>query len=183
MNTGFRKRRRGILAATSTLVVAAGIAVVSVAGAAEDTTIFVSDKSGTPCFATTPDQPPCAADPVSVTVETGDEVTWEFAGSTMPHNVAADPDSPSDAPDDDWKKFKTPGKGYHNPGEGGTDSYVFGKAGVYRYVCALHPKTMKGTITVTGEEVETHDPDDEDDEETPQTPSATATPTVIASAT
>ena len=46
MSTGFRKRRRGILAVTSTLAIAAGIAVVSVAGAAQDMKIYVSDTTG-----------------------------------------------------------------------------------------------------------------------------------------
>ena len=56
MNTGFRKRRRGILAVTSTLVVAAGIAAVSVAGAAQDVTVY-SAESGGPCFTTTQNKP------------------------------------------------------------------------------------------------------------------------------
>ena len=60
MNTGFRKRRRGILAATSTLVVAAGIAAVSVAGAAQEVTVY-SAETGGPCFTTTQNKPACDA--------------------------------------------------------------------------------------------------------------------------
>jgi plastocyanin len=175
MSTGFRKHRRGFLAATSTLAVAAGIAVVSVAGAAQETKIYVSDVDGTTCFTARPDQTSCGAGgPVDVTVQTGDKVTWDFAGATMAHNVAADAKSPSDEPNEAWKAFITPGKPpIRNPGDNGTDSFVFGKAGVYRYVCQLHA-TMKGTITVVGEEVATPTP-------TP-TVSATPTPTFAATA-
>jgi plastocyanin len=184
MNTGFRKRRRSILAATSTLAVAAGIAAVSVAGAAEDKTIYASDSGGN-CFTTTPGAACGAGGPVDITIETGDKVTWDFTTGANLHNVARAPTNPSDPPDPDgWDKFKP--VIYHNPGEG-VDSYVFGKPGVYKYVCELHSNTMYGTITVEGEEVETptptppdedEDPDqDQDEDETPETPSVTATPT------
>ena len=59
MNTGFRKRRRGILAATSTLAIAAGIAAVSVAGAAQDTKIYVFDDTAAPCFTLTQNATTC----------------------------------------------------------------------------------------------------------------------------
>jgi plastocyanin len=172
MDTDSRKRRRSLLAATSALAVAAGIAVVSVAGAAQETKIRVSDTSGTSCFALT-EQAACAG-PIDLTVETGDTVTWDFAGATMPHNVAADAKNPSDEPDDRWKKFVTQGSPpFHNPGSGGTDSYTFDKPGVYRYVCQLHADTMKGTITVKGQPVESPEPS------VTAEPTVSATPTAI----
>ena len=185
MNTGFRKRRRALVAATSGLFLAAGIAVVSVAGAAQDTKIYVSDTTGKSCFAAAK-QAPCTAS-FDVTVQTGDTVTWDFAGATMPHNVASRARNPSDPPDDVWKAFQPRGNPpYHNPGSDATDSFTFGKAGVYRYVCQIHPG-MEGTITVTGEQVETPTPDPDEEEdgdentpETPDTPKATFVPAATA---
>jgi plastocyanin len=160
MNTGFSKRRRGILAATSTLIAAAGIAAVSVAGAAQDRTIYVSDASAT-CFTLSPGQPPCGAGgPVDLTVQTGDTVTWDFDGSASVHNFAAAAADASNPADSTWNAHtRLP------PVSSGQQKWTFGKAGSYRYVCEFHATTMYGTITVEGEEVETPTP----------TPTATAT--------
>src|SRR5215211_2607649 len=126
MNTGFRKRRRGILAVTSALAIAAGIAAVSVAGAAQDATIYASDNGGT-CFTTTRGAACGAGGPVDITIETGDTVTWDFTAGGNLHNVAHAPTNASDPPDPDgWDKFKP--VVYHPAGEG-VDSYVFGKPG------------------------------------------------------
>src|SRR5690242_10547429 len=155
MNTGFRKRRRGILAVTSTLVAAAGIAAASVAGAAQETVIYASDNGGT-CFTKTPGGAPCGAGgPVDITIQTGDKVTWDFRTGANLHNIAAADKDPSTPRDADWDTFKP--VLYHNPGEG-VDSYTFGKAGVYKYVCQLHADKMYGTITVEGDPVETVTP-------------------------
>jgi plastocyanin len=170
MNTGFRKRRRGILAATTTLAIAAGIAAVSVAGAAQDTRIYVFDKTATPCFTQTQNASTCGAGgPVDVTIQTGDTVTWNFDGAGSSHNAEAAPQNASTPPDSAWDAYtKNP---YIGEGE---QSWTFGKAGVYKFVCELHP-SMSGTITVEGEEVETPTPT--------ATATATASPTVSATAT
>jgi plastocyanin len=173
MNTGFRKRRRGILAATTTLAVAAGIAAVSVAGAAQDRTIYVFDKSGLPCFTATQNAAQCGG-PVDITVQTGDTVAWNFDGSMSIHNSAAAATDASAPPDSAWNAHThTP---YVSAGE---QTWTFGRAGTYKYVCELHPATMYGTITVEGSEVETPTPT-----ATPTlTPTATATPTATFTAT
>jgi len=152
MNTGFRKRRRGILAVTSTLVAAAGIAAASVAGAAQETVIYASDNGGT-CFTKTPGGAPCGAGgPVDITLQTGDKVTWDFRTGANLHNVQAARSSASNPPDAAWDAFKP--TEYHNPGEG-VDSYTFGKPGTYKFICQLHADKMYGTITVEGDPVVT----------------------------
>ena len=101
MNTGFRKRRRGILAVTSTLVVAAGIAAVSVAGAAQDVTVYTAESGG-PCFTTTQNKPACdAGEKPNVTIQTGDTVTWNFDGDGVVsvHNAEAPLANASTPPD------------------------------------------------------------------------------------
>ena len=68
-------------------------------------------------------------EPASITVAPGDTVTW-VNKDPFPH-TATDPgvfDSREIAPEKSWK-------------------WTARKAGVYNYVCTLHP-TMKGTITV-----------------------------------
>jgi plastocyanin len=159
------------MAATSVLAVAAGIAVVSSAGAAQETKISIVDGS-TPCFTTTPGTCP-AGGGVNVTVHTGDKVTWDFEASTNIHNVAAadkNDTTPSDPEDPVWDAYVSE---YHLPPGEGTESYVFGKPGVYKFVCQIHKAAMYGTITVEGDEVETPTP----------TPTATATATASPTAT
>jgi hypothetical protein len=51
MSNGHSPLRRGLLAATATLAVAAVIAGVSVAGAAQDATVYIAETGG-PCFTT-----------------------------------------------------------------------------------------------------------------------------------
>jgi plastocyanin len=161
MNTGFSQRRRGLIAATSALFVAAGIAVASVAGAAQDSVVYVSDMNGF-CFTKTPGKAACdPGERVDLQITTGDKVTWDFDGSTNVHNAYPQSPNPSDPPDADWNARK--------PAlvSSGTDEWTFGKPGVYRFVCQAHA-TMVGTITVTGAAVET------------PTPTATATATATA---
>jgi plastocyanin len=158
MNTDFRKRRRGILAATSALVVAAGIAVVSVAGAAQEVTVYSAEANG-PCFTTTQAKPACdAGERPTVTIETGDTVTFDLSGtpSGQYHNAAAANDVTGDAT---WKSFSSP----YNAKQ----SRRFDVAGTYQFKCTVHV-AMTGTIVVEGDPVE---------------PSVTATATATASAT
>jgi plastocyanin len=177
MNTGFSQRRRGLLAATSALAVAAGIAVVSVAGAAQSITIYAAGPGATPCFATVANQTTCPANPsVDVTIDTGDTVTWDYTIENGYHNAypAANGSTPPDA---DWDG--------RDPDlvTTGTDSWTFGKPGVYRFLCQAHSKTMLGTITVKGEVVETPTPEPTPDDEPDPQPTTSATPTPTPKAT
>jgi plastocyanin len=162
MNTGFSHRRRGLIAATSALFVAAGIAVASVAGAAQDVTVYTAESGG-PCFTTTANKPACdAGEKPTVTIQTGEKVTWDFtyAPPGQFHNAAATNDVPGDPA---WKTYA----GAYN----GTYSRSFNAPGTFAFKCSVHP-AMTGTIVVEGEPVEG----------TP-TPSATATGTPTATAT
>lgn len=67
--------------------------------------------------------------PNTITVAAGDKVTWENTGETV-HNVK--------------------GKGFFSDGlePGDSYEYEFAKAGVYDYLCTLHPDSMQGTVVV-----------------------------------
>ena len=152
-------RQRGIVAA---IVAVAGTAAVGIAGAASgassaaDATIYVSESNGS-CFTTSSAKPDCTTTNGDVAIETGDSVTWSFAGSGVAHNAAADNDVPADSA---WKTYSTPFST--------TASYTreFTKPGTYLYLCQAHAG-MEGTITVTGDPIETETP----------TPSVTTTAT------
>lgn len=68
-------------------------------------------------------------DPNTTTIATGETIEWENAGETI-HNVK--------------------GKGFFSDGmqPGDTFEHEFSEAGVYDYLCTLHPDTMQGTIVV-----------------------------------
>jgi plastocyanin len=68
--------------------------------------------------------------PTSVTVATGDTVTWHNSGKE-PHTATADDGS-----------FDT---GTIN--SGGSGSHTFNSAGTFSYICTIHPN-MKGTVRV-----------------------------------
>jgi plastocyanin len=150
-------------AAAAVLSACAAIAVVGVAGAAEEqaasATIYVSDADGL-CFTTVARKPACdPGEHPEVTIRTGETVTWDFAATTQPHNaesknaVAADPA---------WE-----GWGLPFPATG-THSRRFDAAGVYEFVCLAHA-AMTGTVRVEGEGT--------------VTPTPTSTPTQTATAT
>ena len=153
-------KNRGIVAA---MVALAGTAAVGIAGAASgassaaDATIYVSETNGN-CFTTSSTKPDCATTNGDVSIETGDTVTWNFAGSNASHNAAGGNDVPADPA---WTTYAGPFTS--------TDSYgrEFTKPGAYRYVCQAHAG-MEGTITVTGDPIET------------ETPTSTATATATA---
>ena len=175
MSTGSSQRRRGLIAATSALFVAAGIAVVSVAGAAQDAVVYVSDTSGF-CFTTTPNKPACdAGERVDLEVETGDKVTWDFTGTNYhnAHPLAEDASThpmPPGTPAIPTSGRAAPTRG-RSASPASTASY-----------CEVHP-TMVGTVTVNGQPVETPTPTrdgdrdrDGDGDRPPRGPTATATP-------
>ncbi|OFV80941.1 MAG: hypothetical protein A2W26_01975 [Acidobacteria bacterium RBG_16_64_8] len=71
-----------------------------------------------------------AFDPASVTIKTGEGVTWTNEDSAT-HDVVAD-------------------GGEFSSGDiltGDTYSFTFDKAGTYPYICGIHP-SMKGTVVV-----------------------------------
>jgi plastocyanin len=151
------KKRRGVYAPAGVLVACGVLAAVGVAGAAQDETIGVIDTSDPQRFT-----------PPDVDVETGDTVTWDFAGSTTVHNVAAANDVPADP---NWGKSDQGDTQFFASAfvMTGTAEYTFTQEGVYQFVCQAHPQ-MVGTVTVTGPPV------------TP-TPTPPATPTMTPTAT
>ncbi|HUP70902.1 MAG TPA: plastocyanin/azurin family copper-binding protein [Acidimicrobiales bacterium] len=69
--------------------------------------------------------------PGTISVKTGDKVTWRFEDKGIPHNVVAGDDS-----------FKSDIK------DSGTFQHTFDKAGTFTYSCTVHPG-MNGTVKVT----------------------------------
>ena len=70
--------------------------------------------------------------PAAITVVAGTKVTWTNHDD-FTHNVTlADGSSPLTMP----------------PGSSATHTFM--TAGLYPYVCSLHPKDMKGNVVVTG---------------------------------
>lgn len=70
----------------------------------------------------------------NITVALGDTVHWTFDPNTPPHNIA------STSPNWSYRSGDAPSP----PG-----MYTFTTAGVYSFVCEIHPDTMKGDVTVT----------------------------------
>jgi plastocyanin len=160
MRIGHSPRRRGLLAAGATLAVGAVVAGVSVAGAAQDVTVYIAEANG-PCFTTVAAKGTCATgERADVTIQTGESVTWDFAGTSEGnlHNAKATNDVPADP---NWKTYASP---YFTP----KVSRTFNSPGVYTFVCGVHSQ-MVGSITVEGDPV--------------ATPSATASSTATATAT
>lgn len=69
--------------------------------------------------------------PETVSVKTGDTVTWRFEDKGIPHNVVANDES-----------FKSDIK------DSGTFEHTFEKSGTFSYSCTVHPG-MNGTVKVT----------------------------------
>ena len=78
-----------------------------------------------------------AFDPPSVTVKSGDTVTW-INEDTTPHIVASDPHP---------THTDLPGLESSSLSQGQSYSFTFVKTGTFGYHCHLHP-TMKGTVIV-----------------------------------
>jgi plastocyanin len=165
MSIGHSPLRRGLRAAAATVAAGAVVAGVSVAGAAQSVTIFATENStapSKPCFSTVAGKTACTENEhPTVTIETGDTVTWDFDGSTpgtLGHNVVS---SNAVAADPDWEP-------YHGEFQStGSYSRQFNSPGTYEFICQAHTG-MAGTIEVEGKAVET------------PTPTPTPTPTVVA---
>jgi hypothetical protein len=81
-------------------------------------------------------------------MQTGDTLTWDFGSGVsidMLHN--AQRKAGATTADANWNAF-TPAVQV-----GGTRSFTFTRAGVYEFVCGVHP-TMTGSVTVTGDPVQ-----------------------------
>jgi plastocyanin len=153
--------RTGVHAAIAAIAATAGLAVVSAAGATGERAnadVYARDDGGAlRCFSDDPAAPQCApGETASVTINTGEMVTWHFVGS-LPHN-AASTSGPA---------WKVPPSGFPTSG---TASRTFSDPGTYPFQCDLHPD-MTGTVTVVGDPVPT------------ATPTSTPTPTQTATAT
>jgi plastocyanin len=70
-----------------------------------------------------------------VSVKAGQTVTWTFAGTTIPHNVASDSDN--------WSLRSELGIAMPDV------SQTFTAAGTYLFVCEFHTTTMTGRVEVT----------------------------------
>ncbi len=68
--------------------------------------------------------------PKAVAVKRGTTVKWKNAGQ-LDHNVKGSGFA---------SKTVAPGGGY---------AFRFSKAGTYKYLCTIHPTTMKGTVSVS----------------------------------
>jgi plastocyanin len=81
--------------------------------------------------------------PNTVTINPGDSVSWRWSGPDTNHSVSAlqdvaerfdsDPDVPVDA---------------INHEVGATFQHTFSNAGAFDYLCRVHPRFMRGTVTV-----------------------------------
>jgi plastocyanin len=147
------------------LAVGGMLTYAGVAGAAADQTITaVGDyDAGRWDKGTASTQP--------VEIETGQSVTWAFAGT--PHNVSSKAGTNGAENDPRWASYAyPPGVAVAQPGS--SDTYTFYKAGTYTFVCDFHPQDMTGTVTVTGVDK----PIPEPTASPTVSPTATATPTV-----
>ncbi len=69
--------------------------------------------------------------PANVTIAPGGTVTWTWSEPVQPHNVSGGNFALST-----------------DPKKADTVSFTFAAAGVYTFVCDIHPDTMRGTVTV-----------------------------------
>ena len=126
---------RGLLAALGALAISAP----GLACGGDDDGGSASDGSATEAAPTSTTEAAAGAgevaafdfgfDPNTTTISAGDSLTWENTGETI-HNVK--------------------GKGFFSDGmdPGDTFEHEFAEAGVYDYLCTLHPDSMTGTVVV-----------------------------------
>lgn len=75
-----------------------------------------------------------AFEPTALEVPVGATVIWDWADTTLPHNVVAD-----DGTFDSGEATADPDTEY---------MFTFEEAGEYSYLCEIHGTAMAGTITV-----------------------------------
>ena len=145
-------QRRGgarIRAAMGLLAVGAVVGYVGVAGAAERRAAANAEIKTTTSNTWAPS---------TVSVATGDTVTWNFDGSAASHNLKG---ASGPAEDPAWTAVQT------DFVSSGQYSYTFTQPGTYAFLCQAHP-AMTGSVTVTG---------------LPVTPTPTSSATATATAT
>ncbi len=77
---------------------------------------------------------------VSVTINVGDAVTWNFVGSIHTSTACSGSDFATCGAAQGWDSgFKAVGESF---------SHTFSQAGTFYYKCAVHPTEMRGQITV-----------------------------------
>lgn len=119
---------RALRVVTGGLVVGGVVAGVGVAGAAEQAAPASVSVTST------------AYTPPSVSVNTGEKVTWTI-NDELPHNVEG-----VTGPDPGWSAAA-----YKSPiVNNGVAEYTFTQPGTYTYHCTVHPMQMTGTVAVTG---------------------------------
>jgi plastocyanin len=129
--------RAGIHAAVAAVAVTAGLGVASAAGAdgAANADIYARDS----CFSVDAAATQCAAgETADVTIASGEKVTFHFEGD-QPHNAIGS----------SWKVPNTPDPPPQYATKGDTYEVTFTQAGVYDFLCSVHPG-MTGRITVQG---------------------------------
>ena len=67
-----------------------------------------------------------------ITIQSGDTVKWRWVGE-LPHDVTV---------------TKGPRKFHSKTKKSGTYSKTIRKRGTYRYICTVHPDSMKGRVVV-----------------------------------
>lgn len=138
------RSRGGIYAAVAAMATTVGLGIAGAAGAdqAAPADIYAHDPPPR-CFSESETQ--CDAGPASVEINTGESVTWHFDDGTELHNVAS---SNAVAADPAWESYAGDFK------DSGSYSRQFNQPGTYEFFCQAHLE-MTGTITVTGQPVET----------------------------
>ena len=107
--------------------------------------IYAVENGLEPCFSASATGPCVKGTEPEVRISTGDTVVWKLSSGV--HNASSKGSTPANAP---WDTRKSP---VVVPSV--DQQWTFGQAGVYRYVCDVHPTTMTGTIIVEGDPVET----------------------------
>jgi plastocyanin len=166
MSTRGISYRHGVWAAVAAVAVAGAVGASAVAGAEE--------RRGTAAADVTIQAQDTAWSDLDVTIQTGDTVTWTFAGTNLPHNVASD-EEPGESPDPAWDTFVEPGQFQDAPDDAAYD-FTFTQPGDYVFVCEFHEGPMTGTIHVEGEPVPTPTPDPEPTPDPDPTPDPEPTP-------
>ena len=75
-------------------------------------------------------------EPANVTINAGEQVTWEFDEAATSHDVTAT-----------GGNWTSPDSTSHGPGSPPVVA-TFDEPGTYTFVCSIHPATMAGSVTV-----------------------------------
>ena len=75
-------------------------------------------------------------EPANVTIDAGEQVTWNFTDAATSHDVTAT-----------GGNWTSPDSTSHGPGSAPVVA-TFDEPGVYTFVCSIHPSTMQGSVTV-----------------------------------